>query len=190
MSENVFVAVDIGNLWSACQDLYGETYRISYPAVLGRLREKELDRELDLYAYVASIPQHKVDPDTGQVVFGPPKNKRFLEYLESIGFVIKERRVQYGKNRRPLGNDCSSWVAIDAIDKIKEYDVFTLVVGSKDYQVLINELQDRGKRVEVVTFRTEFSRLMGQQADEIIYLGDNEVFQEKPIRRSRRGEPA
>lgn len=182
MSERVFVAVDVNNLWSTCQDLFGEEYRISYPALLDRIYS--FDRDLLLHAYVVPMPYQRIDR-SGQLIITPPKNKRFIEYLENVGFSVKERRMRYERlTMNPFG---ANWdIRIDATTNLDSYDTFVLFSGNGDYQVLIEDLKECGKRVEVATFRTGFSHLLHGRADEIIYLGESEVFKEKPVGRIRR----
>lgn len=185
--ENVFVAIDVQNLWVSCQNLFGDEYRISFTAIKQLIYRGNPNRNLTIYSYVVSNPHIKFDPQTQQNLVIPPKNKRFIEYLEKIGFKVKEKRLRFEKTTlKHFSADWSIGITIDAIDNIENYNTFCLITGDGDYSTLIQTLKDKGKRTEVITFRSVNSRFIHETADLITYLGDLELFREKPIKRNYR----
>jgi uncharacterized LabA/DUF88 family protein len=87
---------------------------------------------------------------------------------------------------KPFGTDWDIGITIDALDNLDDYDTFVLLSGNGDYHILLKDLKDRGKRVEVVTFENLYSHLLHDSADEIIFISDSEIFRERTIRRSPR----
>ena len=191
-NERIYVAVDVSSLWFACKNLFGEEYRISYPSLKKLVANSHtMASHIQYTAYVVSAPHTKFDTVTQQRVTIPPKNRRFIEYLENLGFKVKNKRLDYEHfDNSILGADWSIGITIDALDYLDTYDTFTLLSGVGDYSSLLQALKERRKCVEVITFRDYYSRKIHSIADSIIYLSDHELFRENTIRRIDRGPEA
>jgi len=130
---------------------------------------------LTLLAYTVSATTRRTS--SGQIKSTGPRNQKFIDSLQRLGFRVKDRTMVSEKNAaKPYGTDWDVGITLDAMKEINNYDVFVLVSGDGDYALLLNELRQQGKRVEVITFEGSTSKLLHQEADKIIYLTENEVF--------------
>jgi uncharacterized LabA/DUF88 family protein len=163
--ERVYVAIDVNNLWHSCRDLFGKRARVNY-TLLKELIDKHhaiSPHTLNIVAYVISLP------DAG--------NAKFIESLNSLGFTVKIKQARLEKGiSKMFATDWDVGIAIDAIDDQDTYDTFVLVSGDGDYGPLLERLHKQNKRTEVVTFKKTCSSVLYGVADELIFLGDNEVF--------------
>jgi uncharacterized LabA/DUF88 family protein len=184
--ERVFVAVDVNNLWHSCQQIYGRDYRVSYPDLKDLIMSLEYDkvpREVTLTAYVIEIPSRDGKAKGA-------RNERFIEYLRGLGFKIKKRRMQFDKSTgKPYATDWDVGIALDAMTLKSTYDTFTLVSGDGDYAILIGKLKWLGKRAEVITFEQTTSRLLHEEANNVIFLKESHVFREPNLQRDRNDDP-
>ena len=174
----VFVAVDVNNLWHSCRQVFGADYRVSFQALKDLISKLYQDgkREFTFVAYAITLPYRKQLKDGRQVRL-PPRNARFLESMEKMGYLVKTRQMEFAKGEaKPFGTDWDVGITIDALDTIDTYDVFVLVSGDGDYSPLLNNLRAKSKRIEVVTFKKATSQLLYTAADSITYLGLDEVF--------------
>ena len=172
-TERVLVAVDVNNLWHSCQEVFGPSFRVSYPdlkSLVHSLGYKNVPRETSWIAYVVEVPS-RTSPEKA------PRNARFIEYLKNREFKIKKRRMNYDKGTgKPYGTDWDVGIAIDALTLKDTYDTFTLVSGDGDYAILINKLKWMGKRVEVITFEKTTSHLLHYEANNVVFLSRDHVF--------------
>lgn len=183
-AERVLVAVDVNNLWHSCQQIYGVGFRVSYPRLenlVSSLGFNNVPRETKWVAYVVEVP-HRDDS------IKPAKNARFIGYLEHRGFQVKKRKMYYDKGaNKPYRTDWDVGIAIDALLLKDTYDTFTLVSGDGDYAILINKLRWFGKRVEVITFEKTTSQLLYQEANNVVLLSEEHIFQEPSYLREFNG---
>lgn len=163
------------NLWYTGRYQFGDGTRVNY-AKLAELIVKSLPEQLLLlYAYTVSTFTRKTA--SGKIKVTGRRNQRFIDHLEQLGFVVKDRTMVKEKNAdKPFGTDWDVGITLDAMKAIKEYSTFVLVSGDGDYSLLLDELKKQGKRVVVITFQASTSKLLHGAADEVIYLTENEVF--------------
>jgi len=163
--ERVFVAVDVMNLWYSGRDHLGSDVRVHYGKLKDLIRNRKLGsipRALRLIAYTISTENH---------------NTKFIETLQKAGYEVRNRNIQREKGLdKPFASDWDVGIAVDAIKFIDDYDTFSLVSGDGDYAILLDELQQRNKYVEVITFKETASRLLHTSANRVIHLTDNEIF--------------
>ena len=168
--ERAYVAIDVNNLWHSCREIYGRDTRVSYPSLkrlINGRRYSNLPRQLTITAYTVTLSFSKTD------------NARFLQSLQKLGFIVKTRSMRIEKGlAKPFATDWDVGITIDAISDVNTYDTFILVSGDGDYAMLLERLHKLGKRVEVITFQTTASSLLHAVADELVYLTENEVFQD------------
>jgi len=170
--ERVFVAVDVQNLWYSCREEFGDGARVRYRQLIDLIRSG--NRELLLHAYLITANTKII---RGKTKFVGRQNSRFIESLQELGFVVRDRSVIREKNaNNPFGTDWDMGIAIEAIKRIEEFDTYILVSGDGDFNILLEELRKQGKRVEVVTFKSTKSVLLHRPAHKITHLTADQVF--------------
>jgi len=137
---------------------------IDYPKLIERI---VAGRQLVRATYYCSRPE---DISSGQ--------KKFHEYLREcriqvVDKLLKERPGKDGSIRLvEKGVDVA--LAIDLLGMAWEdvYDVGVVVSGDADYVGAIRKVMDKGKNVEVYSFRGQLSRELKESAITATYLDD------------------
>jgi uncharacterized LabA/DUF88 family protein len=181
--ERVFAAVDIMNLWYSGREMLGIDVRVNYAKLKDLIYSKSLGsypRIVHLVAYTITASARQ-DKDGSIKHHNEPPNAKFMDSLKKIGYEIRNRNLYIEKGpKKPYASDWDVGIAIDAIDKINEYDTFCLASGDGDYAILIENLRARNKYVEVVTFNGTTSKLIHATANRVTYLTENELFRQDP----------
>ncbi len=175
MKERVFVAVDVMNLWRSCREEFGDGARVDYQQLIDLMLEE--GRQLALHAYLITANTKII---RGKTKFVGRQNVRFIERLEELGFAVRDRAVIREKNAdKPFGTDWDMGIAIEAMKRSDEFDTYILVSGDGDFNILLEELVNQGKKVEVVTFESTKSVLLHQPAQKITHLTRQQVLYTK-----------
>lgn len=174
MQERVMIFIDGANLFHGCNN-----YKKGYKLDLLKLRDELTAgrKLLDVY-YYGSIPAKSSDRFSGQ--------KRFFDMLSYNGFRVsaiplKTHRVTVKCEYCGMENQTNEQVekGVDialATDLISfatdnQYDTAVIVSGDYDYFRAIEEVQRRGKRVEIAYFVTKgISEEFIQFADKFVSL--------------------
>ena len=77
---------------------------------------------------------------------------------------------------KPFHTDWDVGIAIDALNAVDTYDTFTLVSGDGDYSLLIEELKERQKYGEVITFASTASRLLYVSAHSVVHIDEDQLY--------------
>jgi hypothetical protein len=175
--ERVYVAVDVMSIWHAVQDSLGTGYRINYERLINFIQNNRRndDRIISLNAYIITV---STDLEISQPNKCYPKNTKFIKILEDLGYSVKNRVVcqDPGPARKWYATDWIAGISIDALCKLKEYDTFCLVSGSGDYSMLINNLKEHNKYVEIITTKGREPRILSGKADRILTLTQYEMY--------------
>lgn len=178
-TERVFLAVDVNNLWHSCREVFGFTARVDYALVLGKVRANgyaKVSRKVQAVAYTITAPHRRVSA-SGRVREDGPRNTGFLATLKRLGYQVKTRHMKYTKEEdKPFRTDWDVGITVDVLGKMEQYDTFILASGDGDFVPLLQQLQKAGKRVEVYTFKNATSQLLYDQADNLVYLGEDVVY--------------
>ncbi len=145
-NQRVAVFVDVQNLYYSAKHLYKA--RLNFETILkNALRERQLVRA---FAYVV-----KADFDY---------EKHFFEMLERIGFEVrvKELQIFYGGNKK---GDWDVGLSMDMVRMADKVDTCVLVSGDGDYKDLLEFVQARGCRAEVMAFGRSASIKLKETAD-------------------------
>jgi len=182
--ERVLVAIDVNNVFRAGQEQFGTRSRVNFKKLINSIRQKVLcglPRELTVVAYTIT-PNFKIQKD-GVVKQVKPQNKAFLDHLERLGVEIKDRGTyieEKGNNyHRNIVIDWDVGITLDAVNQLNSFDTFTLVMGNGDYALLIDDLKERGKYTEIVTFEQSISRILCAAAHRTILISDQEMFRKE-----------
>jgi len=162
------VAVDVQNLWYSCRYSHGSNYRVDYKRLLDYVSDiaKEEGSSVNCTAYMIASPNHD--------------QTNFVNTLRTLGFNIKKRNLHYDPDRRHAQN--TNWdvgITADALFHNDSYDSFVLISGDGDFIYLLDPLKDLGKEVVVVSFEKSLNKAVSQVADQVLYLGDDVVYDPK-----------
>ncbi len=152
--QRVVVLIDVQNLYHSAKHLYNS--RVNFKQVLNTaIGNRTLIRS---FGYVLRTK-------TGE-------EKAFFEALTNLGIEIRVKDLQeyYGGLKK---GDWDVGIVIDAIRIAPSVDVVVLVTGDGDFIPLVEHLQSRGKRVEVMAFERSASSKLKDEVDEFINLEDN-----------------
>ena len=174
--------MDVNNLWHSCRELFGSTARVDYAQILEKVRSNgfaKVSRQVRPVAYTITAPHRRVSAD-GRVREEGSRNTRFLATLRRLGYEVKTRHMKYTKaDDKPFRTDWDVGITVEVLDRLKDYDTLILASGDGDYVPLLKQLQKAGKRVEVYTFKNSTSQLLYDQADNLVYLGDDAIYHVK-----------
>ncbi|MGD2251030.1 MAG: NYN domain-containing protein [Candidatus Methanofastidiosia archaeon] len=152
--QRVGMFVDTQNLYYSAKNLYGA--KVDFRKILETgLNQRQLIRAI-IYVIRADIPEEE----------------GFFEALRNIGYEvkIKELRTYYDGTKR---GDWDMGIAIDTIKMANKLDTVILVSGDGDFVDLVEHLQARGTRVEVMAFGKSTSADLKKVANDFIDLDLN-----------------
>lgn len=154
-AQRIGVFIDVQNMYYSAKNLFGAKVNF-INVVKGAIRDRHLVRAI---AYVVETPQqHEV---------------RFLDALRLQGIELKERDLQVFSS----GVKKADWdvgITVDAIRMCDRLDVVVLVSGDGDYIPLVEFLQGKGCKVEVMAFRNTSSSRLVDAVDQFIDLGEHQ----------------
>jgi uncharacterized LabA/DUF88 family protein len=152
--QRVGIFVDTQNLYYSAKNLYGAKVDFRKVLEIG-LNQRQLIRAI-IYVIRADIPEEE----------------GFFEALRNIGYEvkIKELRTYYDGTKR---GDWDMGIAIDTIKMANKLDTVILVSGDGDFVDLVEHLQARGTRVEVMAFGKSTSADLKKVANDFIDLDLN-----------------
>lgn len=153
-AQRVGIFIDVQNMYYSAKNLFGAKANF-INIVKGAIRDRNLVRAI---AYVVETPQqHEV---------------RFLDALRLQGIELKERDLQVFSS----GVKKADWdvgITVDAIRMSDKLDVIVLVSGDGDYIPLVEYLQGKGVKVEVMAFRSTSSSRLVEAVDQFIDLAEH-----------------
>ncbi len=152
--QRVGMFVDTQNLYYSAKNLYSAKVDFRKILEIG-LNQRQLIRAI-IYVIRADIPEEE----------------GFFEALRNIGYEvkIKELRTYYDGTKR---GDWDMGIAIDTIKLSDKLDTVILVSGDGDFVDLVEHLQARGTRVEVMAFGKSTSADLKKVANNFIDLDLN-----------------
>jgi uncharacterized LabA/DUF88 family protein len=187
--ERVYAAVDVSNLWHSSREQFGINARVDFD----KLRDLILGNNLARIPRQARLVAYTITASTRIRASGKlryvdkNKNSRFLSTLEKLGFEVRNRNMHAEKGiKKAYHTDWDVGIAVDAIKLIDTYDTFTLVSGDGDYSILVEELREKGKFVEVITVESTTSRILHATANRVMYITEDQLYFQEPSRGKRR----
>lgn len=167
--QRVGVFIDIQNLYYSAKNLFGAKCHFGNVVKEG-VAGRQLIRAI---AYVVRTESGEEQP--------------FFEALYNQGLETRERDLQTYFS----GNKKADWdvgITVDAIRIAELLDVVILVSGDGDYLPLVEYLQNRGRQVEVMSFRETTSTRLVEAADCYTDLSSNQrTFLIRDTNRAERG---
>lgn len=161
--QRVGLFVDTQNLYYAARDNYSK--HVDYQVMLERaVRGRRL---VQATAYV-------VEREGEATAYG------FITKLSAFGYRIRRRKVRVHRSddggRPLLEGDWDMGIAADMVRAWEHLDVIVLASGDGDFTPMLELVQQRGCRVEVMAFREATSQSLIDLADTFINLADTNEF--------------
>jgi uncharacterized LabA/DUF88 family protein len=133
-------------------------------------------------------------PEEGTRPYSTAPKHSFFTFLEkSVGFVVRKKPLKIihkieGQTDTPFekGN-MDVEIAIDAVNRIKDYDIAVFFSGDSDFLALVNFIRNQQKRVYVFSSKNNVSREMRTGSDGYIDLLriTNDIWR-NPLKRRKR----
>lgn len=159
--------VDVQNMFYSAKTLHQS--KIEYRKLLeGVLRGRKLVRAI---AYVVQ----KADVD----------HSSFLEALRRSGYEVKEKELTVREDGTSKG-DWKMEIALDAVTLEPKLDCIVLVSGDGDFVPLVQVLNMRGCRTEVVSFAQSTSNELMRACHQFIPIEQDMLFKEEKFVRQQR----
>jgi len=158
MVGNVGVFVDVSNLFYSARSMGVE---VNYIRLLEHVtRNRHLIRA---NAYTG------IDPENGS-------QRRFVDFLSANGYRVVSKDIQKHENGR-IKADLDVEMTLDAYMMSENFDVLVLITGDGDFRRLVEVVQQRGVRVEIVGFGVSTSSDLIAQADQFTEISTiSEIF--------------
>ncbi len=109
-----------------------------------------------IYYYTAFDPDH-------------PQQRKFLDFLEIIGFTVRKKKVKFIKDRNhKLGGfhkgNLDVELTIDAVDSSNKFQSFILFSGDSDFDALLKYMKAYKKKCIVISTKNHISLELIKQA--------------------------
>jgi len=171
--KRLLVCVDTQNLWFSCHEELGEDKKIDYRKLL-KIAESGRD-----FA--------KVEAKAYMPVMEMEKSQTFISTLEYLGYKVAISQIT-GKEGMLVGTDMDVELVVDAVRKIDTFDVFVLVSGDSDFAPLLEFLNEKGKTVEVISFKSGFSEKLRPFCMSVRFLDMESVYIKEEVLLGRKDE--
>ncbi len=159
-SQRLAIFVDVQNMFYSAKALYQS--KIDYSKLL-----EEIVRGRELVRAIAYVVQK---PDVDQ--------SSFLEALRRSGYEVKQKELTIREDGSTKG-DWKMEIALDAITIEPKLDCVALVSGDGDFVPLVQALNARGCRTEVVSFEQCTSNDLMRDSDQFISIEPEVLFKEE-----------
>jgi len=136
------VFIDASNIYFSNKKL---NWRVDF-LKLKKYMEKETDI-WNIYFYTAYETGNK-------------KQKKFIDFLEIIGYIVRTKKVKFIKDNKTGGfhkGNLDVEITIDAVHNKEKFDSFLLFSGDSDFEALIRYLKKYKKRCLVFSIKNHIS---------------------------------
>lgn len=164
-NQRVGVFIDTQNMYYSARNVFAR--KVNFGNIV-----KEAVGERKLIRAIAYVVRTKSEEE-----------KPFLDALQNLGIETREKElVQYESGQKKADWDVG--LTIDIIRMLDMLDVVVLVSGDGDFTALVDYAKNRGRIVEVMSFRETTSAKLVDAADHYINLSENDKkFLIGPVRR-------
>ena len=144
-----YIFIDASNIYFSQRTL---GWRVDFVRLIEYLKnETEFCRA---FFYTAHDPGHK-------------KQKKFLDFLEIIGYTVRTKKIKFIKDKGRGGfhkGNLDVELTIDAVHNQNDFSSFLLFSGDSDFEALIQYLKTRGKRCLIFSVKDHVSIELIKQA--------------------------
>ncbi|KKT69688.1 MAG: hypothetical protein UX09_C0058G0002 [Candidatus Uhrbacteria bacterium GW2011_GWE2_45_35] len=169
--QRVGIFIDTQNMYYSARNVFGR--KVNFGNIL-----KEAVGTRKLIRAVAYVVRTKSDEE-----------RPFFDALKNLGIETREKElVQYESGQKKADWDVG--LTVDVIRMLDMLDVVVLVSGDGDFAPLVEYVKNRGRIVEVMSFRETTAGKITEVADLYINLSENDKkFLIGPIRRGPMNPP-
>jgi uncharacterized LabA/DUF88 family protein len=152
--QRVGIFIDTQNLYHTARHLFRK--RVNFKNVLeDAVAGRKLIRAI---AYVISTKTEEEAP--------------FFESLEKLGIELQNKElIEYASGAKKADWDVG--LAIDVVRMIDMLDVIIILSGDGDFTPLVEYVQNKGRRVEVMSFKETTNAKLKEIVDDFIDLSSN-----------------
>ncbi len=104
----------------------------------------------------------------------------FVTKLTSLGYRVSRRLVRMHRvgeaGQLVLEGDWDMGIAADIVRALDHFDVLVLASGDGDFTPIVQLVQEKGKRVEVLAFRESAAQSLLDAADRFLPLPDQDAM--------------
>ena len=125
---------------------------------------------------------HDLHPQASLQRFESAKHRKkaYFRALKALGFTVRSKPIGrvYDSSAGKMKHKCNFDVelTIDALDTLREYEVFLLASGDGDFAKLVRYLKGKYKKTVVISHRQRTSQQLINSANQVIYLGDIQTY--------------
>lgn len=152
--QRIGVFIDTQNMYYSARNVFGR--RVNFGNIV---REAVGDRKLvRAIAYVVRTKSEEERP--------------FFDALKNLGIETREKELmQYESGQKKADWDVG--LTMDIVRMLDMLDVVVLVSGDGDFEPLVDYVKNRGRIVEIMSFRETTSAKLVEAADRYINLSEN-----------------
>ncbi|MFH1253186.1 MAG: NYN domain-containing protein [Candidatus Uhrbacteria bacterium] len=152
--QRVGIFIDTQNMYYSARNAFGR--KVNFGNIV-----KEAVGERKLVRAVAYVVSTKTDEE-----------RTFFGALQNLGIETKEKElVQYESGQKKADWDVG--LTMDIVRMLDMLDVVVLVSGDGDFEPLVDYVRNRGRIVEVMSFRETTSAKLVEAADNYINLSES-----------------
>ena len=172
LEDRVLFVVDCQNLYYGSKEEFVKDKRVSF----GRLRYW-------LYKRCKPSSMHSL----ACVALSSGTIKRLVEYLERAGYEVTQKISRNCGDNTISNTDIDAKASVEIISRIDNFDRLIMASGDSDFIPVYQYCKNKGKRVEVVCFRSSFNRDLLQVVDSVTFLGSEVTYPHEEERGSTGG---
>jgi len=103
------------------------------------------------------------------------KKKKFLEYLERAGYVLRYGPIEISQDGKRFQRGIDGLISREMVELAKEWDAFDcgiVVSGDNVFLKVVQQLKTLQKEIVVWSFKSLLSRELRENANEVHYIDD------------------
>lgn len=178
MNRNLAI-IDVQNLFLSSREQFGSLARVDYVR-LKKLFDTDPDVIVDRIAYVLSSPYHD--------------GRDFSRFLKKQGYAVFSKPAQLTTNvqddtiqttRNKTWADLMVW---EALKLLPAFNHIFIVSGNGNFCSVVRAAKSAGKKTTVVSFRNSLQAQLASEADEVVYLDKDFLYDSASFAKKREQE--
>lgn len=160
-----YLQIDFQNLYFEAKN---HNAKIDFEKVLNFFNNRETEMLMDATIYMTRVRDFD--------------NNNLEKKLKNIGYTLKIKEAQKVKkdgkvHYRKVTHDIL--ITIDCIDKLDMFEKWIFMSGDGDFLELLKYIKQKGKKVEIWSFKSSYNINLEPYADKIYFIDEN-LFYKKP----------
>lgn len=161
-----FMQIDLQNLFYAAKN---KGQRVDFEKILNHFKERESEFLTDAVIYMIRSPDFD--------------SSKFESKMLTVGYNLRiKESIKVSRGKHPLYKQSNHdvMITIECIDRMNTFDKLILMSGDGDFADLCKYLRDRGKKIEIWSFKDCCNASLEQYADKMNFIEDSGFFYKKP----------